>query len=179
MIKNCLFCEKEFGVDLNVVKKGHGKYCSYSCRNKYLWAQKEYRQHMSDAHKGQKMNEGLLKWVKSAEGRRMVSERMTGENHPKWISDRTKLSQNGNKRKSPAAIVWAIRVKKRDHYKCQISNAECAGHAEAHHILSWKDFPELRFEINNGITLCVFHHPRSRSKEKILAELFTSLVENK
>lgn len=31
------------------------------------------------------------------------------------------------------------------------------GKVVAHHILPWKDYIELRHEVNNGITLCHYH----------------------
>ena len=53
------------------------------------------------------------------------------------------------------------------------------GKLEAHHILSWSKFPELRYEVNNGITLCHFHHPRKRNDEMTLSPFFQSLVKVK
>ena len=47
---------------------------------------------------------------------------------------------------------------------------------EVHHILSFTDFPELKYEINNGITLCHAHHPRKRVEEKISIPVFQELV---
>lgn len=35
---------------------------------------------------------------------------------------------------------------------------------------------ETRYEINNGITLCHFHHPRKREKEKELSPFFQELI---
>ncbi len=56
----------------------------------------------------------------------------------------------------------------RDLYTCQ----HCAQHGgtlEAHHIKPWVSFPALRFEIDNGITLCVpchkAEHRRMRSEK--------------
>ena len=47
---------------------------------------------------------------------------------------------------------------------------------EAHHILAWRSYPELRYEINNGITLCHAHHPRGEAKEKRLVPRLQGLV---
>jgi len=42
------------------------------------------------------------------------------------------------------------------------------GYKVAHHILPWRDYPEERYNINNGITLCQYHHPRKREDEQML-----------
>jgi hypothetical protein len=37
----------------------------------------------------------------------------------------------------------------------------------------------LRYNINNGITLCQFHHPRKRVEEQRLIPFFQNMVEVK
>ena len=71
---------------------------------------------------------------------------------------------------------WSKSVKNRDKWVCRIADVNCDGRLEAHHILSWKDFPELKYEVNNGITLCHAHHPRKRVDEAKLSPYFQQLV---
>lgn len=107
------------------------------------------------------------------------SKTLRGENHPNWVVDRTQLAEkkNGNEyRNSPKSREWGRNVKCRDGWKCKISNNDCSGRLEAHHILSWKEHPKLRYSLNNGITLCHFHHPRVREEEKRLSPYFQDLV---
>ncbi len=40
----------------------------------------------------------------------------------------------------------------------------------------WREYPELRYNINNGITLCHAHHPRKREEEAKLSPFFQQLV---
>lgn len=100
-----------------------------------------------------------------------------GEKSSRWIKDRTKLKTEENKAYNSRYKHWSLEVKRRDNWKCKINNCDCKGRLESHHILTWKDFPELRYEINNGITLCQFHHPHKRSEERRLIPLFQSMVE--
>lgn len=71
---------------------------------------------------------------------------------------------------------WRMGVWKRDGFKCKINNDDCCGKIEAHHILSWREYVELRYEVNNGITLCHAHHPRKRKDEQRLIPAFRQLV---
>ncbi len=74
-----------------------------------------------------------------------------GERSPKWkggISPfRIKISQTNKYRQ------WRKDVFTRDKYICQDCNKK-GGWIEAHHIKSFAEFPALRLEIPNGITLC-------------------------
>lgn len=97
-------------------------------------------------------------------------------NHPRWISDRTKLKTSERKKDDVQYIYWAKAIKTRDKWTCALKNNECRGRLEAHHILPWRDYPELRYEIKNGITLCHLHHPHGYEEEKRLAPLFMELV---
>ena len=73
--------------------------------------------------------------------------------------------------------VWRKLVLERDKMKCQIGNRDCKGSLTVHHILRYSEFPELRYEPNNGITLCRHHHPLKREHEKSLIPVFTKLVQ--
>lgn len=97
------------------------------------------------------------------------------EKHWKWIEDRSLLSKK-QERGDYAYAEWRRNVWLRDNFKCKIANNDCVGRIEAHHILSWRDYPELRYQVNNGITLCHAHHPRKRAEEKRLISEFQKLV---
>lgn len=98
-----------------------------------------------------------------------------GEKHPRWIKDRN-LVKGRQDRNNPEYKQWRQQVWLRDNFKCKIANPDCEGRIEAHHILGWAEFPELRYQINNGITLCHFHHPRVREEEKRLSPYFQKIV---
>jgi hypothetical protein len=98
------------------------------------------------------------------------------ENHPRWIKDRSKLQIREKKHLDTKYRYWMFQVKTRDKWKCRISNSDCGGRLESHHILNWIEYPELRYEINNGITLCHAHHPRGRANEKRMVSYFVELL---
>lgn len=100
----------------------------------------------------------------------------TGALSRRHIKDRTKIVQKEKKHLNGLYKEWMSLVKKRDAYKCKINNSDCSGRLESHHILDWKNYPELRYEINNGITLCHAHHPRGRKNEAELSPYFQKLV---
>ena len=98
-----------------------------------------------------------------------------GEGSPRWIKDRS-LIKCQDERNNPEYKHWRLEVYKRDGYKCKINNQDCRGRIEAHHILGFTEFPELRYNINNGITLCHAHHPIKRAEEKLLVPTFQELI---
>lgn len=66
------------------------------------------------------------------------------------------LENNSSSRKGDAYNQWVSDVKNRDG-KCVICERSDIS-LEAHHILSYKKYKELRTDIHNGITLCECHH---------------------
>ena len=100
---------------------------------------------------------------------------MAGEKNGRWIADRSLLKKY-NRQVGPVYAEWREKCKVRDKKKCRMGNKDCKGRLEVHHILRFVDFPELRYEVSNGITLCHFHHPRKKLEEKKLIELFRELL---
>jgi 5-methylcytosine-specific restriction endonuclease McrA len=72
-------------------------------------------------------------------------------------------------RRSAAWGKWRKAVFERDNYTCQ----HCGARSEKgkpvelhpHHIKQFAHFPELRFEISNGLTLCQPCHKKVHSKK--------------
>lgn len=107
-----------------------------------------------------------------------VTGMFVGSKSAVWVADRSKLKKytGSEERRSQEYKHWRKQIWLRDNFKCRIGNEDCCGRIEVHHILSWSEYPELRYQINNGITLCHAHHPRKRAEEKRLEPLFMELV---
>jgi len=103
------------------------------------------------------------------------AQQMVGSKAPRWIADRSKLKIT-QKRNDRAYGYFVKAVLERDGFKCRISNKDCKGKTEVHHILPWIDYPELRYEVNNGITLCHGHHPKKKDEVSRLAPIFNKII---
>lgn len=130
---------------------------------------KEWKEKLSISHKKPENIKVAMENLKDFFGKK-------GEKHGAWKKDRSLI--NTRIKAGYDYINWRKEVYKRDSYKCKISNSKCCGRIEAHHILSWRDHPELRFNINNGITLCKFHHPLKYSEENRLSPYFKDLIKS-
>ena len=118
-------------------------------------------------------------YVKTEKRMKQISElgkSQKGEKNYRWIKDRTKLKKSDKKHLDGQYKEWMFSVKKRDNWKCVLLNSDCRGRLEAHHIFDWINYPTLRYIINNGITLCHFHHPRGREEEKRMISIFQELL---
>lgn len=68
-----------------------------------------------------------------------------------------------NKRTSPEYKRWRTKVFQRDNYTCQRCNAKGV-ELNAHHIKPYQNYPELRLDNKNGITLCKVCHKYEHAK---------------
>lgn len=128
--------------------------------------------------KGHKMSEAHIKNISLAnKGKHNSLLTQFKEGHKGWnyIEDRSLLKKT-DKKDTQAYRDWRKNVYQRDNWKCRIINNDCKGRIEAHHILGWTRYPELRYDINNGITLCHFHHPLKKKDEIELSPYFQKLV---
>ncbi len=98
-------------------------------------------------------------------------ERIKGENHWNWQGGKTKKQEA--ERKSSDYRNWRRDIFIRDEFTCQecgIKNVRL----EAHHIKSWSEFEALRFDRNNGLTLCEKCHIKTDSYGRKIIKKLTS-----
>jgi 5-methylcytosine-specific restriction endonuclease McrA len=82
--------------------------------------------------------------------------------------------------KDPQYKQWRKEVYERDNHKCQWPNCAYTGKKlNAHHIKKWSEYPGLRFNKQNGITLCYNHHKLIFGMESDYELFFLKLVANK
>lgn len=77
---------------------------------------------------------------------------LRGARHPSWKGGRP-----WERFKNPEYLAWRRVVLERDGYICQQCGRQCKKYERglaAHHIKPYAKFPELRYEISNGLTLC-------------------------
>lgn len=148
-------------------KQQSGKFCT--CGKQIIWKAKRCKSCASkerskkfpppnrkgkQAHLfGNKFREGLAPINK---GKHTLS--IMGENHWNW-----KGGISPRERKSLEYKLWRRAVFEKDNYTCQKCGKR-GGYLEADHIKEWADYPELRFIVNNGQTLCLKCH-REKSSE--------------
>lgn len=143
----------------------YGRHVSKEVREKisktlmgYLRSE-ETKKKMSEYWKGRKLSEATKKKLSIAKtGKKMIL--VMGENHWNWkggITDlRTKLWH------SVEYKTWRKTVFERDNYTCRWCDDNTGGNLEAHHIKEQSNYPELRFVISNGLTLCQECHNKTR-----------------
>ena len=83
-----------------------------------------------------------------------------GENHGSWNPNLTDDDRENSRDRTyiPGYYQWRKAVLEHDKETCQ--KCGITKNLVAHHILPWALFPELRFEVENGITLCRSCHKR-------------------
>lgn len=121
--------------------------------------------------------EAKVNFSENYRGDKHHSKGKNGEEHPRWIKDRTLVKGREN-RKSSEYYNWRSNIKIRDNYECKLKNNECSGRLEVHHIFSFTRYPELRYLLTNGITLCKYHHPLKKDEEQRMIPIFQELISN-
>lgn len=84
--------------------------------------------------------------------------KLSGENANNWQGGLS--TKNEIARKRIEYRLWRIAVFTRDNYTCQVCN-KYGGKLEADHIKPFAHYPELRYAIDNGRTLCVDCHKQT------------------
>ena len=118
---------------------------------------KETRLKQSESRKkfyknGGKHPKGMLGKKPTLEHRKKISEANKGEKAYNWKGGTSKGYKTGYY--SFEYKAWREAVFKRDDYICQNCFGKRGQYITAHHIKSFAYYPKLRFDINNGITLC-------------------------
>lgn len=111
---------------------------------------------MKKAHAGVPLSEKHRDGIRKAlTGRVMTKEWIEKIRIANTIDGRT--PKNKLIRGSVAFSNWRKDVFGRDSYTCQDCHKK-GGYLHAHHIKQFAFYPELRLDVNNGITLCVKCH---------------------
>lgn len=87
-----------------------------------------------------------------------------------------------NKRKQETDDIeyrkWTAAVRKRDGNRCQMPGCTHpnTNRLQTHHIQMWAHAPYLRYQVMNGISLCVTCHKKIRGSESHWMATFTRIV---
>lgn len=155
---NCAFCGQS--VELPKSRKHRSDtdkevetfYCSTDCQQEYYKSQLVEqicgfcgkRKMVAPSSVREFCNKGCYgKWRKYF---------LAKEDHPRWLGD-DRVDVDRRAREQSNVREWRVAVFKRDNFTCQDCGV-IGGPLEAHHIKRWRDFPELRSALDNGVTLC-------------------------
>lgn len=154
---NCLTCGVEFQSTKNC-KTRTPKYCTKECFSKSIRTT-ETKSKQSEKKKGLvAWNKGLNMWDTREHPKGTLGKKFperSGENSHLWKGGVS--NQNELQRKSTEYKQWRKNVFERDLYTCQDCK-KIGGRLHADHIKPFSIFKELRFNLDNGRTLCVKCH---------------------
>ena len=136
----CLICGKDFWRKPYEINKGNNKFCSKAC----------YFNHQKGKTK-------------------KVFNSLPGDKNPNWkggITHPNKLLRNSDSFKK-----WRLSVFHRDNWTCRKCGKRSKQNEylriEAHHVKPFAIFPELRFSIDNGLTLCKKCHDKEPKGKEV------------
>lgn len=79
----------------------------------------------------------------------------------------------------PIYAEWRKRVYRRDKFKCQMPGCKNKKRLNAHHIQKWANAASLRYEVDNGITLCAWCHKFITGNEHHYQQIFQEIIREK
>ena len=135
----------------------------------YIWTKDNYcsRKGLSkqNSESVRRQSEKVSKTIKAmyAEGKKIpISEnpKTRGKLHWNWKGGAT--SKNEKLRRTRQYKLWRIAVFERDNYTCIWCGVR-GGRLNADHIKPFSQYPELRFAIDNGRTLCLSCHRKTKT----------------
>lgn len=155
-VGNCKECDGEIIAKNKSFDKPNRNFCSHKCAT--IWRNKT-------TPKTEAQIQMIIKIGKDSKGKpkklgfgEKIKEANLGEKSHFWkggLTEKNRLLRNSAKMQE-----WRKCVFERDNYKCVLCGIN--GYLEADHIKPFSKYPELRFELSNGRTLC---KPCHRSTE--------------
>jgi len=154
--KICVSCGKEFKVCPSL--KDTQIYCSRDCAKYRKWLSGENHPQWKGGEQTY-----ICQWcgdeftakpilINKYCSRSCTAKARRGEFSSSWKGGLT--STNIIIRNSKKYSEWRNKIYERDNWTCQDCGKRGNINLEAHHIKPFATYPELRFDINNGITLC-------------------------
>lgn len=154
-------------------------YCSRKCYIKSLIGNK-FREGKTPWNKGTKglikpnkgnFKKGHVPWIKSVAGMGILKpwnkgkewSEMRGKNHPRWNGG---SKEHHKWRGRIEWKIWRERIFNRDNYTCLLCGNK-GYYLTPHHIKSFTNFVENRFDTENGLTVCLSCHYLIHSNKEI------------
>lgn len=134
-IVKCSYCQKEIYRTPDRLKYYKKFFCSYNCH--FAYKKGKHHSISTEFKKGHKPYP------------------VYGEKNHFWKGGI--CFENYKLRRSAKFAKWRKKVFERDNYTCWICE-ERGAMLHPHHLKKFSDYPELRFEVSNGLTLCEFCH---------------------
>jgi hypothetical protein len=182
LTKHCRTCDipLKLTITRDIMRKN---YCSKQCRAIDYHKYHDVRPPKSTADSNRKagrtrsykMRLGLIPKPPrpSPEASKRLGMKRRGSGNPRWIADRNKVKRcRFDASYRPLLVTWRNDIFVRDNYTCRV----CNQHGErlnAHHIKPWAKYPESRYALTNGVTLCTTCHYDAHHGDERIAPTIT------
>ncbi len=150
LLVTCADCGSQWQKEKQSIKKWNGR-CR-RCAQVIAVNEPQRKARVSALARAQVIKQGGI-----PNGHRFTKENK-GANHNHWKGGIS--SENSRLRGTSAYKEWRTKVFQRDHYTCQHCG-QIGGNLNADHIKPFAYYPDLRFELSNGQTLCVECHKKT------------------
>jgi len=176
-MRRCIVCSNELVSD-SARQHSTQKYCGRECyyngqfgersRTVKCTCGKKIIRYPSNPNRKYCSRQCYYEAPKSEEFKQKISKAFKGKGHPNWKGGIMKGRKDRNLR---VYKDWRFAVFVRDKFTCVWcgeANRRGLGHSvelEADHIESWTTHPELRYEVDNGRTLCRSCHSTRTAKQ--------------
>lgn len=155
--RTCRLCGTAFLAWPSAVRKGAGNYCSSACYRSRPQRGRKNIEHAETTLICAHCKTPFVVWRGRQHAAKYCSQRCVGEARRGMTFDRPSRTRHGT-----AYQEWRLAVYQRDDFTCR----DCGKRSKrlnAHHIEDWDSAPTLRFDLANGVTLCVICHGKRHS----------------